>query len=360
MAHEISNENFFDTTGKPAWHRLSVFEKMGIEKESRDYSATEIYALFDRPQYDLRPLYYHNHAQELTLIPDDQLIVVQPNENEPDEKIIGRVSDHYELVAGQMAAELWDKHVAKPAETMMMLKDFGCLVITAKLPDYDVKGEEIVNYLVYANGMNGKTATRADVSSTRVVCANTLAIAQSATVRHFAGSTNLLMSWMTDILARAEMQVGVMRDVFNILAETPATREQVATLADVVYPVPKKPSKDKLYKHGYDLRFSDWERNCETSAKHRQVVIENFEGAAIGFDDDACKTRGTAWHALNSVTQELTHSRTNNFDGRAESLLIGTRKYQIEQATNIVVNWSDYAKNALSKERELVPALTSS
>lgn len=357
MAHEISDEKFFDTTGLPAWHRLSVFEKLGIEKENRPYTAKEVYKLFGFPKYELRSLYYYANDGKLKTLENDKLIFVQPEIDNDEEKIIGRVSDNYQLIAGDIAATLFDEHIQLPVETGMILKDYGIIVFTAKLPDYEVQGDRITNYLIFANGMNGKIATRADVSSTRVVCANTLAAAQSASIRHFDGAMDILIGWMKDMVRGAIHQTEVMNDVYNILAETSVNREQVQTLAETVYPVPTPPQKDRLYKNGYQKRYESWEKWRETLLKRQQMIIENFQGAAIGFDDHSTAKQGTAWHALNSATEIITHSRTNNFDKRAESLLVGTAKATIEKATALVTSWSPDAMNAMNRQLVLEPAV---
>lgn len=351
MAHEISRKNFFDTTGKPAWHNLSIFEKLGVERQDREYSAEEVYALFGQPQYSVTDLYYKVNGEEVGV--NDKMIIRHPVSDDPVFKVIGRASENYELIGGGMAAEIWDKQVQMPVETMMMLQHDGILAITAKLPSYDVKGEEVINYLVFSNGMNGRTASRADVSATRVVCANTLAIAQRYSVHHTAGSIERLTDFMKDIAGAARFQMEVMHDAYNILAETPAEKEAVRSLTKIIFPDPKRPDPNFGYKLGFEDAQERWERAMERTQETRFLVMENFAGKAIGFDSPDCKTQGTAWHALNAFTEVLTHSRTSDFNARAESLLIGTRNELIKKATSHVISWIPAAQEVVARKREL-------
>jgi len=355
VAHEISNKNFFDASGKPAWHRLSIFEKLGIEREDRPYTAKEVYALFGRPEYETRPVFYQNSAGELVPLHDDELIVRLPIEDDPQERIIGRVSDHYELVSGHIAARDWDEHVRLPVATSMLLRDYGVLVITSELPSYDVKGEEITNYIIYSHGMNGRNASRVDIDSTRVVCANTLRAAQSRSTRNIAGAYENLIAWMENIADEAIYKNEMMRDVYNILAETPVTDEDARAIADVAFPDPIKPRKDYQYANGYDLALENWQSKMERAADRRLQIVQGFtQASAIGFDDDDCKTRGTAWHALNSATQILTHYGPNS-DPAATSLLIGNRDQRIKMVTNMAIRMSDDAMNTMQDRLEKVP-----
>lgn len=352
MAHEIARKNFFDTTGKPAWHNLSIFEKLGVTREEREYSAEEVYGLFGQPQYSLSDLFFRDpEGNEHAL--NDKMIFRHPVSDDPVYKPLGRASENYELIGGGLAANIWDKQVQMPVETMMMLKNDGVLVITAKMPSYDIKGEEIINYLVFSNGMDGRTASRADVSATRVVCANTLAIAQRYSVHHTAGSIDRLTTFMMDISESARFQMDVMRDAYSILAETPADKEQVRELTKIIFVDPKKPDPNFGYKLGYEDALNRYEKALERTAETRLMVMDNFNQAkAIGFDSDECKTRGTLWHMLNSFTEVLTHSRTSDFNARAESLLLGTRNELIKRTTSHIVSWSPEALAVVNRKRE--------
>jgi len=353
MPHEITRKNFFDASGKPAWHNLSVFEKLGVEREERDYTAEEVYGLFGRPQYSLSPLYYRDKdGVEVRL--DDQAIIRHPVEDDPHYRTIGRASDRYELIGGTVAADLWDTHVGLPVETMMLLRNDGVLCITATLPKYDVKGEDIANYLIFTNGMDGKTASRADVSGVRVVCANTLRMAQSRTVHHTTGSIDRLTNWMSDIASRALFQMDVMKETYTILAETPFNEEQIRWIAGTVYRDPKEPDKNFAYKHGYENQVIWYERTKELAEERRTDLVKLFSNnTAIGFGEDQSETQGTAWHALNCVTQVLTHGRTSNFRARSESLLIGERAGMIEKVTDMILAVVPEAK--ASANRVYVP-----
>ena len=340
MAHEISRESFFDASGKPAWHTLDVMNKLGLIREDRDYFAPEVFGYLGKPDYSMSPMF--------ALDPDgnqieigDYTIFRHPVDDDPQYRAIGKASEHYELVAAKHAVDLWQQHIELPVATMMMLRNDGVMVITAELPQYDVKGEQVNSYLVFTNGMDGRTATRSDVSDVRVVCANTLRRAQRSSqqnfvVHHTSGSIERLTGWMATVVERATFQRDVNREVYDILAETPFDSEQVRWIAGTVYRDPAKPRKDFAYKEGYAHALDVYEKGMERVEMKRDNLLKLFtQNTAIGFQDNPLS--GTAWHALNSVTQDLTHGVTSSFNARAESLVIGDRASTIEAVTDTII-----------------------
>lgn len=341
MAHEISRKNFFDSTGLPAWHKLSIFEKLGMVKENRDYTAKDVYALFGNPEHSLAPLSVTMPDGSVQGL-DQFMILRHPLADDPQFRHLGIVSKNYELTDGGFASGLWDEHIQLPVETMMLLKDDGVLVITSKLPAYDVRGEEISNYLVFQNGMNGRISVRSDVSATRVVCANTLAIAQSYSVNHTEGSIDRITAWMADVVAKAHFQSDVMREVYGVMAKTKASAGVVKEVAAQVYVVPKAPSQSFGYKHGYEQALEGYKSQVERIHELRASFVTQFQdGAGIGFDDEACKTRGTLWHAMNLFSERESHSRTSNWQARAASLIMGQRLGNIQKSTALLMKSSD-------------------
>lgn len=346
MAHEITRSNFFDTTSKPAWHRLSIFEKLGVIKENRDYTAKEVYALFGNPEHSLAPLSVQMPDGSLQGL-DQFMILRHPLADDPQYRQLGIVSKNYELTDGGFASGLWDEHIGLPVETMMLLKDDGVLVITAKLPDYDIKGEGIVNYLVFQNGMNGRISVRSDVSATRVVCANTLAMAQSYSVNHSEGAIDRITAWMADVVAKAHFQNDVMREVYGIMAKTKTKPETVREVANIVYVMPSKPSPTFGYKDGYDKALENYQAAVEKVQEKRLMIVDKFRNnSGIGFDSPECKTRGTMWEAMNIFSEDFTHSRTSDLNARSASLLMGQRLGGIQKSTALLMKSSERVMGA--------------
>lgn len=349
MAHEISRENIF-LAGEPAWHRLSIFNKLGIEKEDRSYTAKEVYALFGNPEHSLAPLSMTMPDGSVQAL-EQFMILRHPLADDPQFRQLGIVSKGYELTSGGFAAGLWDEHIGLPVETMMLLKNDGVLVITSKMPDYDIKGEGVKNFLIFQNGMNGRISVRADVSATRVVCANTLALAQSYTVNHTEGSIDRIIAWMKDLVDRTLFQQEVMRDVYSVLAETPANKAMMKQVSEIVYVLPKEPNPDFGYKDGFAVALDRYKQQVDWVEKFRSDVVTKFtDGGAIGFDDPECLTRGTAWHAMNIFSQIETHRKTSNLDARAAHLLAGGYRHgQIEKATSAIVAQIPAARQTMAE-----------
>lgn len=205
-----------------------------------------------------------------------------------------------------------------PVETIGLLGNGETLFITYKLPSTSVKGDELANYLLLMNPLDGVTAVTARTTAVRVVCQNTLSMALGGHTEsqfrsiHSKGVSNRLMLWLADVWAKQGQAIATLQEAYTTLANrdcTPVTlRDGVLSL---VYPYPDKPvSTDTPL-------LEAWEQTCLKQAAHRNVITQLFEDSPT----NTSATKGTLWGAYNAVVEYEDHARNRT---TAHSRVLGT------------------------------------
>jgi phage/plasmid-like protein (TIGR03299 family) len=176
-----------------------------------------------------------------------------------------------------------------------------------------VKGDEVRRFVLLSNSHDGTQSVRVGFTPIRVVCANTLAMAESKgagskllRLRHTKGLKDV-MAHVRDVMALANSEFEATANQYKRLATSKVVKRD--DLRDYVKRVllltddPKKPGE--LSK-----------KSADTFA----AVLEAFDS---GKGTDIKKVRGTWWNAYNAVTEFLSYSRGKTADGRLDSLWFG-------------------------------------
>lgn len=326
MAHELAvneltGQHKFWSYRVPAWHRLGTISQN---------PATAVEAFDGVGAYDMALVGLQLVGGKK--IADRAIVRKAPGQ---DDKVMGIVGPEYELMGPRSFVEAWDKAIPQPIETLGVLKDGAVLFISTKMPDFDVKGDEMQNYMLAYNGMSGKDAIRFDVTPVRAVCANTVRAAhdvasETLMLQHRKDALAEFESSLADAFNRCAARVGAVKEACELLASTRLDTAQVTEALARAYPSPRKMSDfgPKLIverrKKYYDIAVTFAEGS-------RDSVRALFEGAATGADTEAFK--GTAWGLYNSVIEyEDYRSHRANMEASAESALIGARGQVKERA----------------------------
>ena len=314
MSDEIFGERFFGAL-KPAWHRKGIVL-------AEPTSATEAYDLMGPYAVSLDSL-----VTEYGMPVDAKAIVRLPTHDEPTRRVFGVVSDRYKLITPDDMVETYDRVVNRPVETTAALKHGAVFLLSTKLPDYDIAGDEIENYMLVDNHMTGTGACHVRVTPVRVVCQNTLsmAISQSGETHRIVHTGNPLQEledWMVSIYEYAVNTSGAVKEAFEILAKAQMTEKAIKTIMKETYPLPVGPHKEAAF---------------DAAVKTRSSVLHLFNGMAAGADSKAFK--GTAWGLYNSVVEfeDRYHRAGRNF---AESILFGSRARVKERAFEETLNYA--------------------
>lgn len=329
MPAELFGDRFYGGRGIAAWHNRGFVDDL-------EHSALDALSLIGEYTVLKMPLQTIATRQDGSHIEVPVFGLVRtPTPDDPHEAYFGSVSDQYRLVTPRELAEMWDVRVRRPAETMMALKDGKQFIITAKLPKFDVRGDEIENYLMLSNMMDGSTASVANTSSVRVVCRNTFEASLSASTQrtafvHDSWVLERMGRWMEDVVQIAEARLPQLAEAYDVMAgysltrarpESPREIKHVITAAYPSLPVytpdpllNDEQNQERAKRRASEIRVTD---------ERRVMALELFKGAGTGMRNRA--TWGTMWGLYQAVVELEDWKGGSKGDGLAHSVLYGER-----------------------------------
>lgn len=306
MAHEITSKDAFGYVGEKAWHGLGVEMEAGL-------SAQEAFNRLGLGwSTELHPV------PALTL-PDGRKVTVADSRlhvRMDTATCLGIVGKDYKAIPNQQMAEFADalagEDKAIRVETGGSLRGGKRVFVLVKLPgDTEVlDGDQLKNYVCISNGHDGLNAFRVFFTPIRVVCANTLAMAEGTlTGARFAHDGDVtkkieLARTALGILSRHSEQFV---DNARKMAKVSLTKEKINDYFDIVY----------------GRTFGD-----EMTEKHTNDTLGLWRGNLSEAKNTVRSTEGTAWHAMNAVTFYHDHQRGRfkevaESEGRVHSNLFG-------------------------------------
>lgn len=172
-----------------------------------------------------------------------------------------------------------------------------------------VKGDEVQKFILLSNSHDGTTAIRVGYTPIRVVCANTMAMAHSAT----SNSKLLRIRHTTSSIANLDK----VRDIMdNINAEFEATADQFRFLASKSF---NQRDVTKFVKVMMDI-----EDTLDSDMKTRtRNIMDEIMGRIEGPKQSGPNVRGTWWAAYNGYNEYLNYEYGRSVDTRLESLWFG-------------------------------------
>jgi len=255
---------------------------------------------------------------------------------------LGLVSPSYKIVQPKQVIEFFRDLVAgsgyklNTAGTLYGGKKFWAL---AEVASACVQGSDRVNgYLLLSTSADGSSATEARETTVRVVCKNTLAMAQSAGAKNTVKISHrtrfndaTLKAKMNDSLEHFHAFMDSARDlsakqITNATAEhfvrellRPA--KEVAAAATAIVNMGGGDFASLLNKSFVPANLSLIEDE-KRAPRGEAEILSLFRGAAIG--SGMAGTNGTAWQLVNAVTEFVDHKKTAKSDShRLDSALFG-------------------------------------
>lgn len=321
MPANIFGNRFVDNR-EPAWHRLG-------QVITEPLSAVAAFESMGGYQVNLVPLAL-KETDDFTppeIEVPHKAILRSPTEDDPEHRIFGLVSEGYVLITPWHFCQIWDEHVGEAIETIGALQRGETIFISTKLPSFDVRGEQVDNYLVAASPMTGGDAAEARVTPVRPVCQNTLIVgAELATetyrIVHTEGAQTRLASWLSEIHDRALERAEAIKETFSILAAHEVSRYHVGKVLEHTYPKPRKPNQNvpaevlagRNKRHEYLL---------ERVGALRQGARDLFNGQGQGSDSEAAS--GTAWGLYNAVVELEDYRRGRGPESISRLAMYGDR-----------------------------------
>lgn len=316
MAHEIWGERFLNHR-QPAWHGL------GLTLTDRRVGAVEALRLMGA--YTIRTEQVKTIMSDLPVA--KKAVIRERTERGDPEKVLGVVGMEFQPIGPMATCETFDRAVGQPVETIGALRDGATLFITVELPKFDVKGDEIQDYLLVVNPMDGGEAAQIIRTPVRVVCANTLRMGQQLGVTqyrliHDENVQKNLEDWLHGLYQKSVAQARLIQEACTVLAEYRLETSETTHILTGVYSEPKPPTNSAprevmIKRQEHRDYVSQWR------ATAREQVLALFDGKGRGMDTVAAS--GTAWGLFNAVVEYEDYRWAKNPQQALESAVFGAR-----------------------------------
>jgi phage/plasmid-like protein (TIGR03299 family) len=285
MPHEI--ESLF-YTGETPWHGLGVkLDKVATSKEA-------IIAAGLDWEVSLNDVLTKNTGGAIAKIPNYAAVT-----RESDGKVFGIMKSRFKPIQNREAFEFFDEIVDEKLaiyHTAGSLKGGAIVWILAKLPkNFIIKGEEIDKYVLLSNSHDGTRALQMFYTPVRVVCMNTLQMADASS------SSKFYARHTTNVMGRVSMA----RQALGIADKFYRNwKEQADKLSVLQLPAPKRPMLLKAAFTGNPEMEAD-----KIWAPVQKAMDKAEELISVGRGNDNPKIQGTCWQAYNGITEYVDYYR---------------------------------------------------
>lgn len=227
---------------------------------------------------------------------DHHLIV-----RDTDHRVLGSVGNRYNVIQNETAFRFIDDVVGPDRDaqfhTAGSLKGGQKVWMLAKIKDLviePVKGDVTEPYLLFALDHAGLASVKGLLTTTRVVCNNTLHIAlrqgkgEGVSIRH-TGDINQKVKDAQEVLGYARKEFTEYSELASFFASQNLTQNSFKTFLDALVPLPEEPI------------------NPSRAIRAQDKITDLFEG---GPGATIPGVAGTKWGALQAVTHYTTHDRS--------------------------------------------------
>ena len=215
------------------------------------------------------------------------------NVRSSDGKVLGIVTDRYKIVQNTDAFAFTDTLIGGDVryETAGSLNGGRKIWLLAKLPEAKVAGDKVDPYLCFTNTHDGSGAVKAFVTPIRVVCNNTLNLAlrgakRTWSVRH-NGDINRKIAEARESLELAEKYMTALDISAQKMAEIKVDEAKLEAILTNLFNKPKEDASDRE-KRNFDQQMAQY-YVCYAAP-------------------DIAQFKGTAWGAVNAMTDMVSHS----------------------------------------------------
>ena len=223
------------------------------------------------------------------------------NVRDTDGSILGIVGDRYKVVQNTDAFNFTDNLIGGEVryETAGSLREGRQIWLLAQMPARKVAGDAVEPYLCFTNAHDGSSGVKVCMTPIRVVCNNTLNMALSSAKRVWSMRHTESVHDRLDEARNCLLHANKYMDALTDYAETAAY----------------KPLRDAELKDILDEMFPVSEQTTEREKNKVKKIKTEF--MVCYFAPDIYKFRGTAWGAINAmsdlVTHNMPHRNTKNY-----------------------------------------------
>jgi len=204
---------------------------------------------------------------------------------------LGIVKSRYRILQNDEAFSFVDGIVGNNEvecryETAGSLFNGRKIFLLVKLPNIDLLGDDIENYLFFTNSHDGTSALTAGISNVRVVCNNTLQMALRGAKRTWSCRHTINIE---DRKKEAQESLGLAVKYLDTMQET---AEQMAW---------KKVDAEQFFRNLFDKNPTN------LSDKNKKKTVESIYNI-YNSKDDLANFKGTAWGVYNAVADFVSNS----------------------------------------------------
>lgn len=313
---------------KPVWQFLGQTFENNITVSD---GLQEINGDFETITAPMKALIDDNYGRRLFSIPNKYCIMRQLDVD--NYAVFGQCSSDYRIIQRRdLAMAIDDLTTRWPLETMGMLHNGKTLFVALNAGEMEINGDPVVQYFMFVDTLNGKTALKCLFTPIRLHCYNALvsgikAAAINVSIEH---RNNLERDFHFTVglagkMAKAQVSTA---EQFQYLADKVITPEQAVRIFESAYPDPKRPIKadilnvvDKddeelsdIYQEGVDA-VDQFENMVNRAVIMREAAMDLWNK----INDEHSSIAGTAYGAYNAVV-ELADWRTNSEAANVDAL----------------------------------------
>lgn len=214
------------------------------------------------------------------------------NVRDSDGSVLGVVSDRYKIVQNFEAFEFTDSLIGGEVryETAGSLNNGRKIWLLARLSEREIVGDKTEPYLCFTNTHDGSGAIRVCMTPIRIVCNNTLNLAlgtakRTWSVRH-TGDMQSKMHEARICLEMANAYMDELSQMADRLANTTVPRDKLGEILDEMFPITED----------------------STDREKRNLQKLKDEYMVCYYAPDILKFRGTAWGAVNAMSDMISHN----------------------------------------------------
>lgn len=310
MSHEIQQSDGLVLTGQPAWHGLGLVvaeaptPAEALKLAGIDWTVSKRPLLAVIPTGNQPPMAAERHLE----VPSDFAVV-----RNDIPAVLGTVGADYETFQNADLAEMADALEMRmggsvKVETAGSLRGGRVVFFLVRTGEFGVgirDGDRVQTYGLFTTAHDGSQAIRAFGTSIRVVCANTLAMADAGKKRREGFVIRHTRNLGARVEEAKEALAGIAQDAetFNRKARTLANR-----------PLSQGEVRDffvEVYESTYD-RIPFNPKDAGEKRRHTRAVqiVSSWLANMDHPNQQEAGVQGTAWAALNSITQWADHERT--------------------------------------------------
>lgn len=274
MSHEV--ESLFSGNRVVPWHGLGEIVEGTLCSAEAIEKAGLNWTVESKPIYTEGGIVIPNH---------------KANVRDTDNKVLGIVSDRYQIVQNKDAFDFTDSLIGEGCqyETAGSLMGGKKIFLLAKMPEKKILEEDFDPYLCFTNSHDGYGAIKAIMTPVRVVCQNTLSLALSKATRSWStkhiGNLESKMAEARHTLQLANEYMDELAVTADKLAHTKITDEEVEKILSELFPV-----------------------NEEDSDRRKQNIQEvKNQFMVCMFAPDILKYKNTAYGMVNAASDFATH-----------------------------------------------------